>query len=94
MIKKKLVEVPAKTEEREVAVICDSCSKESTQREGWAGGYNIDEITISRNTGSSYPEGGSGEKFVVDLCPDCFKDKLLPALNALGIYGRTDEWDW
>ena len=45
-------------------------------------------------TGSNYPEGGSGEETTIDICPDCFKDKLIPWVESFGGKPTVKEWNW
>tara|TARA_Y100000310_G_C20654248_1_gene801176 strand:+ start:138 stop:416 length:279 start_codon:yes stop_codon:yes gene_type:complete len=42
------------------------------------------KMIIGHESGEHYPEGGSGECMLVDLCPDCFRDKLVPWLKSQG----------
>ncbi len=30
----------------------------------------------------------------VDLCPECFKERLLPWLDSQGAKARIEDWDW
>lgn len=46
--------------------------------------FDTDGVEISYKTGSSYPEGGSGEILEVDLCSKCFTDKVLLYLKSEG----------
>lgn len=80
---------------------CDLCGKESDSEryDNWNGGsYDVDEteisIKIKQKEGSSYPEGGSGQEYDIDLCPDCFKKKLIPWLLSQGAKIKPEEWDW
>lgn len=94
-VKREKVSIPAKEEMRQVAVICDSCGKQSKQYDSWGNDcYDIEEVKIQYKSGANYPEGGSGDKTVIDLCPDCFQTKLIPAMEAIGIHARKEGWDW
>ena len=80
---------------------CDLCGQESEQlnEENWdARGYDINEtritVKITQKEGSAYPEGGSGTKYDIDLCPDCFKDRLIPWLISQGAKIKQEEWDF
>lgn len=79
--------------EREVVdyVTCDLCRQRLPLS---AGQYRIDEITVMRREGSSYPEGGSGIECEFDLCPQCWDEKLVPWMREQGGEVRISEWAW
>ena len=90
--------VPEKVQKFHIKTVCDLCGKEATQgywdRSTW-GMDNVDiDVTIKRREGTNYPEGGSGTEYSVDMCPDCFKDKLIPWLQSQGCTAKLEEWDW
>ena len=80
---------PATTETRTIKVECDLCKNEI--KRGW---YAVSEVIIQYEHGTSYPEGGSSEIDKIDMCPECFKNKLLPWLESLGVKPRVEEIDW
>ena len=92
-------EIPAKT----ITVLklrqCDLCGKKS-DREDWNATsiYSVNEteifIEVRQKKGQDYPEGGSGTKYEIDLCPDCFKKKLVPWLLSQGAVIKQEDWDW
>ena len=89
---------PAREYQHFVARICDLCGT-VTKREDWnAGIYEIDEteirVEVRQKEGSNYPEGGMGTEYDIDLCPNCFKDKLVPWLISQGANIEKKEWDW
>jgi hypothetical protein len=86
----KVVEVPATTRNVVYKVQCDLCGGEIAQ----GSRHDINEVTVKHRTGSSWPEGGSGEEVGVDMCPSCFASKLVPWLTSQGAAPRTTEWDW
>lgn len=86
---KRMVHHPARDEERVYKTTCDSCGEEIREDT-----YEVNEVKVSHKTGHSYPEGGSGEKIIVDLCGKCFDEKLIPFLKSIGANPRTEEWDW
>jgi len=78
---------------------CDLCGHESRGQEWEAVGlYGMNDtemaIEIRQKEGTNYPEGGSGTKYEIDLCPTCFKDRLIPWLKSQGADIKTEEWDW
>lgn len=92
--------VPAYEAERIVARKCDLCE---TKAEGYNGNWpysdwDIDETDIRTEvkyrTGSQYPGGGNTTLYEVDICPQCFKDKLIPWVKSQGGTVRETESDW
>ena len=77
---------------------CDLCGLESKSADWLCGAYEIAEsevkVSVTQRTGESYPEGGVGTEFEVDICPQCFKDKLVPWLKSQGANVVEQEWDW
>ena len=80
---------------------CDLCGLKSNRasESEWNGfSYGVDEtqveIVVRQKEGSNYPEGGSGTKYDVDLCPKCFKEKLVPWLISQGARIKEEVWDW
>jgi len=80
-------------------VTCDLCGKEGKRKDNWdSSEWNVNEteieVKIRRREGNNYPECGSGTKIVVDMCPECFINRLVPWLNSQGAGIKTEEWDW
>ncbi len=78
---------------------CDLCGTVSKGYDSWAGGcYVVDEteilVTVKQKEGKSYSEGGYGEEYEIDLCPKCFKDRLVPWLQSQGAKIKKMPWDW
>lgn len=97
------VTIPERVEDRLVKKRCDLCRRETDRiglnESSWTNsGFHINATTIlvkiTQNKGTDYPEGGSGTKYDIDLCPDCFKDKLIPWLRSQGAVIEKLEWDW
>jgi hypothetical protein len=85
--------VPARHEDVLVETKCDICG--NTFKYSWgAGSYEVLDTEVRLKTGNSYPEGGSGEETTIDICPDCFKNKLIPWVKSQGGEPTTKEWDW
>jgi len=77
-----------------VAMSCDLCRKIS-HKENWTTDYyQVAETTIECRVGTSYPESGDDRFYDVDICPDCFRDKLIPWLQSQGATVRETEWGW
>lgn len=85
--------IPASTHKALVETQCDLCGK-TTKTEWKAGCFDSCEVAVRYKTGSSYPEGGSGEQTTVDICPDCFTSKLIPWVQSQGGEPTTKEWEW
>jgi hypothetical protein len=80
---------------------CDICGRKGKggdKREWDAGAYAINEteilVKVYQKEGSSFPEGGSGTEYGIDLCPICFKDRLVPWLISQGANIKQEDWDW
>jgi len=90
--------IPAHKEEVCIKRKCDLCGIESKWSEWGAGCYEVAEsnvtVEVTCKTGESYPEGGSGTEFEVDICPKCFKEKLVPWLRSQGAKVDGEEWGW
>lgn len=69
-------------------VYCDKCNEEIINDN-----FDSFECKIMYREGSSYPEGGSGEKQEVDLCKVC-ASKLIQLLVANKYRINKSEWDY
>jgi len=90
-------EVPAHTEKIIVKRICDLCGKEG--KHSWDGGIFEESNTaikasIRHKEGRNYPDSGFGDEIDIDLCPNCFRNKLVPWLQEQGANIKYEEWDW
>lgn len=83
--------IPAKTESVLDHLSCDMCG--SRINIGLSG-FKVDEVEISHETGQSYPEGGMGDRVIVDLCGDCFDSRLIPWLKTQGVKPTKEELDY
>ena len=87
-------------------VKCDFCGEEvpkpdantggiwSNEVDWSTGGYGICETEISFSEGESYPEGGNKTTLSFDICPKCFKEKLIPWAKSQGAELTEEEFDW
>jgi hypothetical protein len=79
---------------------CDLCGAEAKKPDYlWSGGtYDVNETEVSviirQREGEAYPEGGSGTEYRIDMCPKCFKEKLVPWLRSQGAQVNEKDWDW
>lgn len=76
---------------------CDLCGCVAKTNDWDAASFRVQEteisVTIKQRDGSAYPECGSGNEYEVDLCPKCFKDRLIPWLQSQGADIEQGEWD-
>lgn len=82
-----------------VEVRCDLCGKQAPRpgdRSPWVAesGSRHDDPVVELKTGRSWPNEGFGETVKVDICPACFRDRLIPWLREQGAEPRTEEWSW
>jgi len=80
-------------------ITCDICGKKGKfayEGETEWGNYTYEELTVTicMNEGNCYPEGGSGKRIYFDICPVCFRNKLIPLLESLGARAYEEEWDY
>lgn len=79
--------IPAHEVEEELCHTCDfpGCEQKTSDQ----GMFVIDEVeievTVRHKEGMRFPEGVSYEEISVDVCPDCFKTKLIPWLESQGV---------
>lgn len=86
---KKIIDVPATTKEIVEFVTCDLCGKRIEENS-----FDVNEVEVRHRTGWQSPEGGNGEEVSVDVCGNCFDQKLLPWLHSQGVIPNTREWEW
>lgn len=82
-----------------VELTCDLCGAKAKNRDDWGSGhYERDEVDVEvrvrREKSETY--GGEGTQCItfVDLCPNCFEEKLVPWLKSQGATIQTKENDW
>lgn len=90
-------EIPARKEKILVKRACDLCGKGG--KHSWDGGVYEEsnttiKVSVCHKQGYSYPEGGSGDGIDIDLCPSCFRNKLVPWLQEQGANIKYEEWDY
>jgi hypothetical protein len=81
----KIKHIPATTTSSLDKTTCDLCGAEEDKSTRWPNPepYDFNEVTISHEHGSRYPEGGYSQKISLDICPTCFKEHIIPALEAI-----------
>lgn len=95
MLVKKQVEIPAKKVDVIDFIKCELCDNQNPGRDSWeTRQYDVSEVTIEYRHGYHYPEGSSTTSIIIDLCPECFTNKLLPWLRAQGGEERITDNDY
>lgn len=75
-------------------VKCDICGKTSS-RDNWAlDDYEINEVTVKIKQGEIYDGYGDGKEMEIDICPDCFKNKLIPFIESFGTKMEYKNWEY
>ena len=73
-----------------VALICDICGRSAKNpsndyNDPWnSDPYTIFKTEIVCEEGTRYPEGVDVKQMSFDICPDCFKNKLVPFIKTFG----------
>lgn len=78
-------------------IFCDICKAETNHYKEWKMddyGYQKAEIKIVYDESAGDQYGGYGSRIEVDLCPQCFKSKLIPFLEQNGVKVTETEYDW
>lgn len=77
------------------SMFCDLCRTEAPRGEDWTSeNYAVAETTIEIKEGYNSPSGGNYDVISADICPLCFKNKIIPALVELGVRFDRSEVDW
>lgn len=77
---------------------CDLCKSITTDIWKWHGwpkeGYGSAQTELTMEWGSFDPDGGGcGKRIEIDICPKCFKEKLVPWLEEQGCEIREEKWE-
>jgi len=90
---RKTIDVPATTREVVEFTVCDLCGRKEPG-DGWSKCYDVEDVEVSYESGSRYPDGNFTETISYDICPDCFKNKLMPWLESQGAKHRKKDNIW
>lgn len=63
--------------------ICDFCKRDVDKARD--NSFDYSEIEIEAKIGSVYPEGDFRQGYRIDSCSECFIEKVVPAIEALGV---------
>lgn len=94
-MRKKIMETVTITRLKDEEVFCDICGEDCNA--SLRSSYDVARVEIRMEEGSSYPEGLHTETYRPDICLTCGKDKVIPALEALGVKVKwvdTNEVDY
>jgi len=86
--------VPAREDRILSHVCCDFCGKKSTCNLDWDGERFIESVQTELRLTRFYHDGEGMEKISIDICPDCFKNKLVPWIESQGIKVEEEKEDW
>ena len=86
-------------------IICDICGRKgitkysaypSTENAWYVKGEAFREhfTNIAMEDRTSYPDGGYATMIHFDVCPKCFKEKLIPWFESQGISYTESDKDW
>ncbi len=63
---------------------CDYCDKDIERHN--RGNYDRSEVSMEAKLGENYgDEGDNRDYYWLDCCPQCFLEKVKPAIEALGV---------
>jgi hypothetical protein len=102
-IKKQII-IPKKKNEKVVELICDICKKNiivvnaGLDNNNWATNEyenNMQKVTIKLEDGNDcLGSGGESTETEFDVCPECFKEKIMPFIESFGSKPQVTEHDW
>lgn len=76
-------------------LFCDLCKKQSPSNYGWTReNFDVSDTTVQMRSGTSYPECSDIETVSFDICPECFKSKLIPWLESQGAEATEEDESW
>ncbi len=67
---------------------CDICKQKSKSKESdnWGDcSRDVERVEIEYTSGTCYYGDSGGEVISFDICPDCFKDKIVSYFKGLGV---------
>lgn len=82
-------------EEKTVDVFsCDICGKASPGKYDWGEDENHDiSVSVELNDYNYSTSDRKGYYMRTDICPECFRGKVVPALEDIGAVFRTKDVD-
>jgi hypothetical protein len=94
--------IPAQTCEVIDEIICDVCKTakgtgtlaDETVYWSYTDAHNTRQTTVDMRLGNEWPEGGSGTRVTVDICPGCFKKMLAWLQEEFGVVPHERSYDY
>lgn len=80
--------------EEVVALVCDLCGTRSPGPDWSHGFYDVDKVNINWSNGKCYPGDVDTDFTWVDLCPTCFRTRLLTWVVAQGGQYQIEDRPW
>ena len=81
-------------------VTCDLCGT-TTADSGWGEhrernsyGAITNDVEVKWRHSYGYSDGGGGTEYVFDICPKCFKERLIPWVVSQGGKPTINDLDW
>lgn len=91
----KTITEPQRQVKVEDKIVCDLCGKQGEDGHDWKRGlYDVAETTVQLRNGTRFPEGADITEYDLDICPECFEDKLIPWFKSQGGTVRKKEIDY
>ena len=75
------------------SITCDLCGAKSNDSEWRENSYNSASTTIEMEDDSHYPSGATTTITSFDICPECFRKKLIPWFESQGATPGIKERD-
>ena len=95
---RKYEKIPQTIEAMSVLVepTCDLCGEVAKsgnwESSVWDVAESEIEIEVRYKVGREDMECSFGKKFNVDICPECFREKLIPWLQSQGCKTKFEDW--
>lgn len=86
--------VPAREEQELACITCDLCGRETRDDwEDYRDGTTEVEVRLNQHKMES-GYGAFGTDLSFDLCPDCFRNRLIPWLKDQGAEVQEKKWGY
>lgn len=96
MRKTKTVQLPPATEERFDALVCDICGKSTKLEDNWAKdpAQQLRQVRIQLVEGEYTYTGDHSRTTGYDVCPTCWRKKIVPFMRGQGAWPRVIDSQW
>lgn len=91
----KTVTIPEETRQALDHIRCDLCAEETHEPNNWFHKHNFgrNKVTVKLEQGYKWPDSIDITKTIFDICPKCFRDKLVPWFKSQGAEPREEVRD-